>query len=92
MYSVQLSTMFFDTIKNFPSKAMSKVTYYVGASKYSSDSKLQLKGTQLIAVEENLNYEIKMDILKNEVPQYGLHDISLWMTMEYLHAQKIFQK
>ena len=59
---------------------MSKVTYYVGASEYSFYSKLQLKGIPLIAVEENLNYEIKMDILKNEVPKYGLHE------------QKIFQK
>ena len=45
---------------------MSWITYFAGSREYSFESKLQLKDIPLIAVEENLNLEIKLD-LKKEV-------------------------
>lgn len=56
---------------------MSIITYKVGAKEYSIESKLQLKDIPLIAVEENLNEEVKLDIQKRELERYGCRDIRL---------------
>lgn len=56
---------------------MSIITYKVGAKEYSIESKLQLKDIPLIAVEENLNEEVRLDIQKRELERYGCHDIRL---------------
>lgn len=56
---------------------MSVVTYKVGAKEYSFESRLQIKGISMIAVEENLNEEVKLDIQKNKPPHYRVHDITL---------------
>lgn len=57
---------------------MSTIKYKMGSEKYTIDSQLQLKGIELIAVEENLNEEIRLDIQKRKLPHYGPpHDIFL---------------
>lgn len=56
---------------------MSKVTYHVGTKEYTFDSNLQLKEIPFIAVEENLNHEIKLDIHKRNIPQQKVHSISI---------------
>ena len=56
---------------------MSIITYKVGAKEYSIESKLQLKDIPLIAVEENLNEEIRLDIQKRKLERYGCRDIRL---------------
>lgn len=56
---------------------MSKVSYYVGSEAYSFDSCLQLKNIPLIAVEENLHNEVRLDFQKKKLPHYGIHDITI---------------
>lgn len=57
---------------------MSTIKYKMGSKEYTIDSQLQLKGIELIAVEENLNEEIKQDIKKRKLPHYGPpHEIFL---------------
>ena len=57
---------------------MSTVNYKVGSKEYCFDSRIQLKGISLIAVEQNLIEEIKTDMLERNVPKYGpMHDITI---------------
>ena len=48
---------------------MSTITYHIGSKEYTFYSNIQLKDIPLIAVEENLNNEIKIDLKKR-----GIHD------------------
>lgn len=57
---------------------MSRVTYFNGSKEYSFDSRLQIDNMSLIAVEENLHEEVRMDFQKRKIPYYGVHDISLF--------------
>lgn len=56
---------------------MSWITYFAGSREYSFESKLQLKDIPLIAVEENLNLEIKLDLKKRGDVYSKVHNISL---------------
>ncbi len=56
---------------------MSWITYFAGSREYSFESKLQLKDIPLIAVEENLNLEIKLDLKKRGDVYCKVHNISL---------------
>ena len=56
---------------------MSWITYFAGSREYSFESKLQLKDIPLIAVEENLNLEIKLDLKKRGDVYRKVHNISL---------------
>lgn len=56
---------------------MSKVIYHVGAKEFSFESKLQLKDIPLLAVEENLNEEVKLDLKRRDATKCNVHDIFL---------------
>ena len=57
---------------------MSTITYKVGSEEYSFFSHLQLKRISLIAVEQNLIEEIRTDMYKRKVPNYGpMHEITI---------------
>lgn len=50
---------------------MSKVSYNVGATLYSFDSLLQLEDISFLAVEQNLIEEIKDDMQRRKLQNYG---------------------
>jgi len=56
---------------------MSTVLFKAGSKDFSFESRIQLKGIPLIAVEENLNEEVKSYIQKNNIPHSMIHDISI---------------
>lgn len=58
---------------------MSKIIYKIGSKEYSFSSQLQLKDIPLVAVEENMNEEVRMDIQRRNIitPHSPLHDITL---------------
>lgn len=56
---------------------MSIVTYHAGSKEFSFNSRIHLKDVPLLAVEENLNEEVKLDLKKRGITDPKVHDISI---------------
>lgn len=56
---------------------MSTIIYKIGSKEFSFNSRIQLKKIPLIAVEENVMEEIRLDIQKRPKSYGKVHDITL---------------